>query len=179
MSLASGDTDGDGDADVLVGGTTTVQLYQNEVNLGFKVACAKPGGAITASGSDLVTSNTATLHLTGAEASTPGYFINSWLNGSLPGVPITPGGGVSGQVCIGGSGVIYGRHSSADEVFATDSNGDASLTLDLDRLRNPRNLATLNTSYVAVAAGETWYWQAWYRKGVESEFSDAIGVTFR
>jgi len=179
VSLAAGDTDGDADADVLVGGTTTVRLYQNEANLGFKVACAQPGGEITASGSDLATSNTATLHLSGAEASTPGYFINSWFNGSLPGAPISPGGSVNGQICIGGSGVIYGRHSSTDELFSTDANGDASLTLDLDRIRNPRDSATLNTSYVAVAAGETWYWQAWYRTTGGSEFSDAIGVTFR
>jgi hypothetical protein len=30
-----------------------------------------------------------------------------------------------------------------------------------------------------ILAGETWYWQAWYRVTGGSEFSDAIGIAFR
>ncbi|MDA8959592.1 FG-GAP-like repeat-containing protein, partial [bacterium] len=179
-SVAAGDTDGDGDADVLAGGTTTVQLYQNELNLGFSVACAQPGGAINASGSDLVSSNTMTLHLTGAESGQMGYFINSYLGGNSPGTPINPGGTVGGQVCISGTDVIYGRHVRTGELFTTDGTGAASLPLDLTDLSNPRDGNQWPNAYsTSVLAGETWYWQAWYRVTGGSEFSDAIGVTFR
>jgi len=181
-SVAAGDTDGDGDADVLAGGTTTVQLYQNELNLGFSVTCAQPGGAIAASGSDLAASNTVTLHLTGAESGQMGYFINSYLGGNSPGTPINPGGTVGGQVCISGTDVIYGRHVRTGELFTTDGTGAASLTLDLTDIPNPRNgisWPNAGNNVTAILAGETWYWQAWYRVTGGSEFSDAIGVTFR
>jgi hypothetical protein len=179
-SVAAGDTDGDGDADVLAGGTTTVQLYQNEFNLGFVVACAQPGGAITASGSDLVNSNTMTLHLTGAESGKTGYFVNAYLGGNSPGAPITPGGTVSGEVCISGTDVIYGRHVRPGELFTTDGTGATSLALNLTDLSNPRDGNPWPNAYsTSVLAGETWYWQAWYRVTGGSEFSDAIGVTFR
>ena len=179
-SVAAGDTDGDGDADVLAGGTTTVQLYQNEFNLGFSVTCVQPGGAIAASGSDLVASNTLALYLTGAESGQMGYFVNSYLGGNSPGTPINPGGTVSGQVCISGTNVIFGRHTRTGELFTTDGTGAASLTLDLTDLSNPRDGNPWPSAYTtSVLAGETWYWQAWYRVTGGSEFSDAIGVAFR
>ena len=181
-SVAAGDTDGDGDADVLAGGTTTVQLYQNELNLGFSVTCAQPGGAIAASGSDLAASNTVTLQLTGAQSGQMGYFINSYLGANSPGTPITPGGTVGGQICIGGTDVIFGRHTRTGELFTTDGTGAASLTLDLTDIPNPRNgisWPNAGNNVTAILAGETWYWQAWYRVTGGSEFSDAIGVTFR
>ena len=144
------------------------------------MTCAQPGGAIAASGSDLVASNTLALHLTGAESGQMGYFINSYLGGNSPGTPINRGGTVSGQVCIGGTDVIYGRHTRTGELFTTDGTGAASLTLDLTDLSNPRDGNPWPNAYsTSVLAGETWYWQAWYRVTGGSEFSDAIGVTFR
>ena len=180
--VAAGDLDGDADGDVLVGGTTTVRLYQNELNLGFSVACARPGGAITASGSDLAASNSVTLNLTGAESGQLGYFINSYLGGNSPGAPISFGGTVSGQVCIGGAGVVFGRHARTGELFTTDGTGAASLTLDLTDMPNPRDGSASpgpGNNVTAILAGETWYWQAWYQVTGGSEFSDAIGIAFR
>jgi hypothetical protein len=179
-SVAAGDTDGDGDADVLAGGTTTVQLYQNEYNLGFTVACTQPGGAITASGSDLVSSNTMSLHLTGATASQNGYFVNAYLGANSPGTAVSVEN-ATGQVCISGAGVLFGRHVRPGELFTTDGSGSAQLALNLTDLSNPRDGNPWPNAYsTSVLAGETWYWQAWYRSGPgTSEFSDAIGVTFR
>lgn len=181
-SAAGGDINGDGDGDVVVGGATKVETYSSTVFLGFSVACTQPGGAILASGSTVVDSNDITLNLTGAEASQLGYFVNSFLGGSSPGAAITPGAPVSGSICIGGSGVIYGRHSGADQIFTTDGSGAASLTIDANDLQNPRNgIAWPNpgNNTTAILAGETFYWQAWYRITGGSEFSDAIGITFR
>ena len=181
-TVAAGDLDGDGDGDVLVGGINTVRLYQNELNLGFSVACAQPGGAITASGSDLAASNSVTLNLTGAQSGQLGYFINSYLGGNSPGAPISFGGAVRGQVCIGGTGVVFGRHARTAELFTTDGTGAASLTLDLMDIPNPRDgIASPGpgNNVTAILAGETWYWQAWYQVTGGSEFSDAIGIAFR
>ena len=102
--------------------------------------------------------------------------------GSSPGAAITPGGTVSGSICIGGSGVVYGRHSGADQLFTTDGSGAASLTIDANDLQNPRNGISWpapGNNTTAILAGETFYWQAWYRITGGSEFSDATGITFR
>ena len=58
--------------------------------------------------------------------------------------------------------------------------GTASLILDLTDA--PANVPT-NANLTAVAAGETWSWQAWYRDvdgggAPTSNFSSAISVTF-
>ncbi len=183
--FAFGDLDQDGFDDVVWGRSGKTSYHENLSTLGFVVGCgfdgilwAQPGASLSASGSSVLASNDVTLQLTDLPSVTVGYFINSFLGTNAPGAPISPGGSVTGQLCIGGTGVIYGRHT--DAIFNSGLSGTASLTLDLNLLRNPRDLATLNTSYTAVAVGETWYWQAWYRATpTTSEFSHAIGITFR
>ena len=63
-----------------------------------------------------------------------------------------------------------------NDVLNSGGTGTASLTLDLANV--PTNLGR-----TAVVAGETWYWQAWYRDvdgggAPTSNLSSAVGVTF-
>ena len=62
-----------------------------------------------------------------------------------------------------------------NDVLDSGATGAASLTLDLANV--PTNLGR-----TAVLAGETWYWQAWYRDvdgggTPTSNLSSAVGVT--
>ena len=80
-------------------------------------------------------------------------------------------GGSQGDLCIGS--LALGRH--VNDIANSGAAGTASLALDLANV--PTNLAL-----TAVVAGETWYWQAWYRDesgGMPtSNLSSAVGVTF-
>ena len=70
--------------------------------------------------------------------------------------------------------LALGRH--VNDIANSGAAGTASLALDLANV--PTNLAL-----TAVVAGETWYWQAWYRDesgGMPtSNLSSAVGVTFQ
>ena len=80
--------------------------------------------------------------------------------------------GSPGNLCIYSSDL--GRH--VNDVLSSGATGTASLVLDL------ANIPTAN-GLTSVVAGETRYWQAWYRDvdgtgTATSNFSSAIGVTF-
>ena len=81
-------------------------------------------------------------------------------------------GGSQGNLCISSSDL--GRH--VNDILNSGATGTASLALDLT------NIPTAN-GLTSVIAGETRYWQAWYRDvdgtgSATSNFSSAIGVTF-
>ena len=61
-------------------------------------------------------------------------------------------GGSQGDLCIGS--LAMGRH--VNDILNSGASGTASLALDLANV--PTNLGR-----TAVLAGDTWYWQAWYR----------------
>ena len=92
----------------------------------------------------------------------------------------TPGGGPAsaGDVCIAGG--TFGRHVFGSDIYI-GTGGTFSISVDLTDVPSPRDGNPWPNAYsTSVLAGETWYWQAWYRSGPgTSEFSDAIGVTFR
>jgi len=93
-----------------------------------------------------------------------GYFINSPARG-LVAFP----GGSQGSLCLGGP---IGRHSTPLQVTRI---GSSKLTLDL------RRIPTADGLY-AVAAGDTWHWQFWYRDfdpNSTSNFTHATSVTFQ
>ena len=80
--------------------------------------------------------------------------------------------GSQGNLCIYSSDL--GRH--VNDILSSGATGTASLVLDL------ANIPTAN-GLTSVVAGETRYWQAWYRDvdgtgSATSNFSSAIGVTF-
>ena len=93
-----------------------------------------------------------------------GYFVNSMTQGfSSP-----PGS--QGNLCVSGA---IGRHTAG--VQSTGAAGEFSLQLDLTDIPTPGG-------QVAIQAGETWYWQAWFRDAnpsSTSNFTDGLCVTFQ
>ena len=90
-----------------------------------------------------------------------GYFLNSRTQGSVA-MP----GGSQGTLCLSGA---VGRYSATP--FHSGATGAATLQIDLDATPGPIGVSQ-------IAAGETWNFQAWYRDGMTSNFSDAVAVTF-
>ena len=114
---------------------------------------------ITATGSTFVASND--VRLTCSDA-TPdfGYFLNSMAQGF-----VNPPSS-NGFLCLGGS---IGRHNQPGLV---QPGPVFSIQLDLGNMPTP-------TAFVQVNAGQTWYYQAWYRDSGSSNFSDGIGILFQ
>ena len=107
----------------------------------------------------------ALLRATGLPSHSVGYFLNS-LSAGFTANP----GGSQGHLCLGGA---IGRY--AGSLFDSGSDGVAALQLELARTPTPSGLEM-------IAAGETWYFQAWYRDtnpGPTSNFTDAVVVTFQ
>ncbi|HRV81977.1 MAG TPA: hypothetical protein P5218_11090, partial [Planctomycetota bacterium] len=87
-----------------------------------------------------------------------------------PGLVPLPGGS-EGELCLGGS---IGRFGAPQEIQQADSFGQAELSLDFASLPQP-------TGRVAILAGETWYFQAWYRDSnptMTSNFSSTTAHLF-
>ena len=140
-------------------GTTIGTSYCGPANLN---SSGMPS-VITAFGSDVAADNDVRLDAAQMPTNQFGYFINSMTQGfSSP-----PGS--QGNLCVSGQ---IGRHSA--NVLTTGASGEFSLQLDLTNLPTPAG------PYV-VQAGETWYWQAWFRDVNPTQtnnFSDGVCVTF-
>ncbi|MEC8512198.1 MAG: hypothetical protein VX015_08645 [Planctomycetota bacterium] len=125
------------------------------------------GALLRACGSDLVADNALTLEVTDLPANQNVLFVNSQET-----ILVANPGGSQGDLCIGS--LALGRHLGA--ITNSGASGTASLGLNL------ANIPT-NAGFVAILAGETWYWQAWYRDvdgggAATSNLSSAVGVTF-
>lgn len=122
-------------------------------------------GVIGAFGSTSVAANFVTLSATQLPPSQFGYFLNSQNQGFIA----NPGGS-QGNLCLG---VGIGRYVSS--IKNSGSNGEFSLALDLTQTPTP-------SGPVAIQAGETWYFQTWYRDKnptQTSNFTDGICITFQ
>ncbi len=96
-----------------------------------------------------------------------GYFITSQVQGY-----VAHPGGSQGSLCVDGAMGLHGRFLETQ--FSGES-GSFGLVLDLG------NLPTRFGAH-AVAPGETWNFQGWYRDqnpGNTSNFTDGLSVTFR
>ncbi|MCP5021719.1 MAG: hypothetical protein GY930_08060 [bacterium] len=97
--------------------------------------------------------------------------IGIFLNGTAQGF-VNPVGS-EGNLCVAGA---IGRYSrSAGEIFLTGGDGTGSLQLDLNDTPTP-------TGSIAIMAGETWNFQAWFRDDnptPTSNFTNAVSVTFQ
>lgn len=124
------------------------------------------GASLKISGSDVATDNAMTLNVMNLPMNVNLLFVNSREVNFVA----NPGGS-QGNLCI--ASFDMGRHNGA--VMNSGAAGAVAFTPNL------ANLPT-GTGFSAAIAGETWYWQGWYRDTVmgtaTSNFSAAAAITF-
>ena len=122
-------------------------------------------GLITARGSAVVADNDVELEASGLPLNQFGYFLASPAQDFV----MFPGGS-SGNLCLGG-GSQLGRY--ADDVQNSGAVGFFTLQIDLTSV--PIAAAPFS---VAMQAGDSWNFQAWYRDGSTSNFTDGVEIGF-
>ena len=125
-------------------------------------------GCITASGSATVSANNLVLEARDLPSNAFGFFLTS----DTPTFTPNPGGSM-GHLCLGGA---IGRYVGPGEIQNSGALGSFSLAVDLTRHPTP-------TGAVAVGAGDTWYFTAWFRDvdpagASTSNFTSGLEVTF-
>lgn len=125
------------------------------------------GAMLKISGSDIAADNDLVLNGSQLPMNTNVLFINSREVNFVA----NPGGS-EGNICI--ASFNMGRHVS--KIAGSGATGTVAVALDLANI--PTNLGMM-----AAVAGETWYWQGWYRDTVggvsTSNFTAATCVTFQ
>jgi len=125
-------------------------------------------GELRAQGSALVATNDVTLQASAMPNNSFGYFLTSTTQGQLP----NPGGSV-GTLCLAGS---IGRYVGPGQIQNSGGTGAFELLLDLSQTPTP-------TGLVAIAAGEVWNFQVWYRDSIggtaTSNFTSAVSIAFQ
>ncbi|MEZ6016422.1 MAG: lectin-like protein [Planctomycetota bacterium] len=124
--------------------------------------------SIGASGSVVVADNDLTLEASGLPINSFGFFLTSVTQATVP-MP----GGSQGTLCLGGA---IGRYVAAGQIKNSGAQGEFSLLLNLTQTPTPNGL-------IAVQAGQSRNFQAWYRDAVNgtatSNFTDGLSVTFQ
>lgn len=124
-------------------------------------------GEVSATGSAAVADNDVTLAASGLPPNVFGFFLTSETRGFVA----NPGNS-EGNVCLGGA---IGRYAGPGQILPSGPDGTFSLVLDLTQTPQP-------TGTVAIGAGESWNFQAWYRDtgafGPTLNFTDALEITF-
>ena len=122
---------------------------------------------IGATGSATVASNNLTLEASSLPLNAFGFFLASRTQGS-----VNQPGGSQGVLCLGGQ---IGRYVGPGQIKNSGATGAFSLALNLAQTPTP-------TGPVAIAAGETWNFQCWYRDAVggsaTSNFTNGLNVVF-
>ena len=144
-------------------GTLTVQApaigtnYCGPANLN---SSGQPA-AISAWGDPVPAMNNLTLVASAMPANELGYFLCSETQGfiSLPGAS-------QGNLCLSAK---IGRFAA--QVSSTGSAGEFSIPVDLTAMPVSRRQA--------VQPGETWHFQAWFKDGASSNFTDGLSVAFQ
>lgn len=144
-------------------GTLTVQAPAIGTNYCGPASLNSSGqpAAISAWGDPAVAMNNLTLVASAMPANELGYFLCSQIQGfvSLP-------GGSQGNLCLGGK---IGRFVA--QLGSTGSAGELGIAVDLAAMPVSRRKP--------VQPGETWHFQAWFKDGASSNFTDGLSVTFQ
>lgn len=121
-----------------------------------------------ATGSRLVSANNVTLQATQLPPNSFGFFITSQSRGFVQ----NPGGS-AGNLCLSGA---VGRYVGPGEIQNSGAGSAISLALNLNAMPTP-------LGFVAVQAGETWNFSAWFRdaspSGPTSNFADGYELAFQ
>ena len=125
------------------------------------------GAAMSASGTNNVAANDLVLEASALPNNSFGFFLTSQTQGS-----VSNPGGSQGDLCLGGA---IGRYVGTGQIQNAGSTGEIALAIDNTQVPQP-------TGLVAVSAGETWSFQAWYRDAIggsaTSNFTDGYEITF-
>ncbi len=142
----------------------------DDIGVGYCTANANATGVpaeMRAAGSTSVAANNVTLEASSLTPLAFGFFIVSDTQGFV----MTPAGS-AGNLCLSGA---IGRYVGGGQIQQSGLQGVFSLGLDLTSIPQP-------LGPVAVAAGETWNFQAWFRDiqggAAVSNFSNAVSITF-
>ncbi|MCA9001487.1 MAG: hypothetical protein KDB61_06160, partial [Planctomycetes bacterium] len=141
-------------------GNMTIYCSPNAINSTGQSA------VISGQGSTVAADNNLTLVASQLPQGMLAYFLSATGQGFIP----TPAG-ASGNLCLGGS---LGRLNAPSQVRFTGPSGSVSLQLDLTNM--PTNPVQ------PVLAGQTWYFQCWFRDNViiqTSNFTDGLAVQFQ
>lgn len=174
--IETADLDGDGDDDVVLLGSNGIVTVESRTDVGAPV-CA---GTVNSTGAaadlriggspkaptPLDPQGSCTLNVTGAPVGQTVLFVGGTAAANVPGA-----GGSQGTLCLGGA---LSRYTRPGEVQFADAAGRARLPLDL-------GATPVGNVIQAVTAGQTLYFQAWYRDvnpGPTSNFTSAVSVTF-
>ena len=122
---------------------------------------------ISATGNAAVSANDVTLMASNLPTNQFGIFVTSQMQGLTPGA----GGTSNGDLCVGG---MIGRFTTPSQIQNSGATGTFSFQPDL-------TMFPQGSGFVAVAPGDTWNFQAWYRDavGLGSNFTDAVAITFQ
>ncbi len=124
-------------------------------------------GVITATGSAIAANNDVTLRASSLPNNSNGFFLTTTNQGFVA----NPGGSL-GNLCLGNS---IGRYVGPGQIKNTGLTGSFALVLDLPQTPQP-------SGFVAIAAGQTWYFTTWHRDAVggsaTSNFTDGLSILF-
>lgn len=124
--------------------------------------------SMSASGSAVVASNDLVLEANDLPLNSFGFFLVASTSGFVQ----NPGGS-EGNLCLGGA---IGRYVGPGQIMSSGASGTISLAVDNTAVPQPNGA-------VAVAAGETYFFQLWNRDAVNgtatSNFTDGYEITFQ
>jgi len=124
---------------------------------------------LTAAGSNVAANNNVTLTAASMPANQFGFFLTSQMQGLV----MNPGGS-NGNLCLGGT---IGRYVGAGQIMNSGAGGTFSLGLNLTQ-------TPAGAVFVAITAGQTWNFQAWFRDigpmgQPQSNFTDGRSILFQ
>ena len=174
--IEAADLDGNGSPDLVTVDTDSnrISVLLNDAS-GGGIGTSYCGPAVTNStggsasiqavGSTSAAAGDLRLDATGMPNGQFGFFLASRNQGFVAGP-----GGSQGNLCLA---LPIGRFAAPGQIGNTGATGSFSLTVD--------TTAIPMTPTVAIVAGETWNFQAWYRDNnpaLTSNFTDAVSIDF-